>query len=162
MAQELAKKVEGLIKLKDEIDGKIAGLPTKADLQTIHDNYVTWIGLDEILRNYKPPRTPMPPSREGIAALQKADELDQKTDDLGSKISGLEREVGGKLSKDEFSARIEEAIKQRPPSSRTEQARQHFSETLQDLQDRIAALEGLCYNNAACACSRAGFFTYFV
>ncbi|KAL5268881.1 hypothetical protein ACHWQZ_G002645 [Mnemiopsis leidyi] len=141
LAQELAKKVEGLIKLKDEIDGKIAGLPTKADLQTIHDNYVTWIGLDEILRNYKPPRTPMPPSREGIAALQKADELDQKTDDLGSKISGLEREVGGKLSKDEFSARIEEAIKQRPPSSRTEQARQHFSETLQDLQDRIAALE---------------------
>jgi len=141
LAQELAKKVEGLIKLKDEIDGKIAGLPTRADITTIHENYVTWIGLDEILRNYKPPRTPVPPSREGIAALQKADELDQKTDDLGDKISGLEKEVIGKLDKDEFSARIEEAIKQRPPSSRTEQARQHFAETLQDLQDRIASLE---------------------
>jgi len=141
LAQELAKKVEGLIKLKDEIDGKIAGLPTRADIATIHENYVTWIGLDEILRNYKPPRTPVPPSREGIAALQKADELDQKTDDLGDKISGLEKDVIGKLDKDEFSARIEEAIKQRPPSSRTEQARLHFSETLQDLQDRLASLE---------------------
>lgn len=141
LAKELADKVEGLMKLKDEVDGKIATLPTREDIQMIHENYVTWIGLDEILRNYNPPRAPMPPSREGIAALQKADELDQKTDSLGDKISGLEREVGGKLSKDEFSARMEEAIKQRPPSSRTEQARQHFSETLQDLQDRIAALE---------------------
>jgi hypothetical protein len=130
------------MKLKDEVDGKIASLPTKDDIKTIHENYVTWIGLDEILRNYSPPRAPMPPSREGIAALQKADELDQKTDSLGDKISGLEKEVTGKLSKDEFSARMEEAIKQRPPSSRTEQARQHFSETLQDLQDRIASLEG--------------------
>jgi len=141
LAQELAKKVESLMKLKDEVDGKIASLPTKDDIKTIHENYVTWIGLDEILRNYSPPRAPMPPSREGIAALQKADELDQKTESLGDKISGLEKEVTGKLSKDEFSARMEEAIKQRPPSSRTEQARQHFSETLQDLQDRIASLE---------------------
>ncbi|XP_063684176.1 glutamine-rich protein 2-like isoform X3 [Bolinopsis microptera] len=141
LAQELAKKVEGLIKLKDEIDGKMAGLPTRADITNIQENYVSWIGLDEILRNYKPPRTPAPPSREGIAALQKADELDQKTDDLGDKISGLEKEVIGKLDKDEFAARIEDAIKQRPPSSRTEQARKHFTEALQDLQDRIAALE---------------------
>lgn len=93
LAQELAKKVEGLIKLKDEIDQKINTLPTKADIDNIQENYVSWIGLDEILRNYKPPRTPVPPSREGIAALQKADELDQKTDDLGNKISGLQQEV---------------------------------------------------------------------
>ena len=93
LAQELAKKVEGLMKLKDEIDSKINTLPTKSDIENIQENYVSWIGLDEILRNYKPPRTPVPPSREGIAALQKADELDQKTDDLGSKLTGLQQEV---------------------------------------------------------------------
>lgn len=143
MAQELAKKVEGLIKLKDEIDGKISVLPTKADIDAIHDNFVTWIGLDEILRNYKPPRTPVPPSREGIAALQKADELDQKTDDLGNKISGLQAEVKNKMDMEGLDAKIEEAFKQkRPPSSRTEMARLHFTEHLQTLQDRITALEG--------------------
>eukprot|EP00116_Pleurobrachia_bachei_P005538 sb/3465800/ len=143
LAQELAKKVEGLMKLKDEIDSKINTLPTKSDIENIQENYVSWIGLDEILRNYKPPRTPVPPSREGIAALQKADELDQKTDDLGSKLTGLQQEVIKKMDADIVDAKIEEAFKQkRPPSSRTELARQHFAETLQDLQDRLNKLEG--------------------
>ena len=39
-------------------------------------------------------------------------------------------------------AKIEEAFKQkRPASSRTELAKQHFSEALQDLHDRIDKLE---------------------
>jgi len=142
LAMELAKKVEGLISLKDEIDSKLSSLPSMDDIRNIHESYVTWIGLDEILRNYKPPRTPVPPSREGIAALQKAGELDQKTDDLGNKISGLEKEVQRKMDAEIVDSKIDEAIKQkRPPSSRTEMARARFTETLQELHDRILKLE---------------------
>lgn len=47
------------------------------------------------------------------------------------------------MDADIVDAKIEEAFKQkRPPSSRTELARQHFAETLQDLQDRLCKLEG--------------------
>ena len=47
------------------------------------------------------------------------------------------------MDTDEFEAKMEEAIKQkRPPSSRTEMARQRFTEAMQELADRLAALEG--------------------
>ena len=142
MAQELAKKVEGLMQLKDDIDGKLGALPTKADIDNIHELYVTWIGLDEILKAYKPPRSPVPPSREGVEALAKAGELDQKTHDLGDKLTGLEQEVKSKIDTEGLDQKIDEAIKQkRPPSSRTEMARTRFTEALQELQDRLNNLE---------------------
>ena len=85
----------------------------------------------------------MPPSREGIAALQKAGELDAKTDDLGNKLAGLSQEVKNKMDAEIVDAKIDEAIKQkRPPSSRTEMARARFTETLQEIEERIAKLEG--------------------
>ena len=53
LALELAKKVEGLISLKDEIDAKMAGLPTMADIQNIHESYVTWIGRFLFLQSFR-------------------------------------------------------------------------------------------------------------
>jgi len=142
LAQELAEKVKGLMALKDEIDGKLAGLPSMDDIENIKENFVTWIGLDEILRNYKPPRSPMPPSREGVEALARAGEIKEKTDELGNKIDELGKTVKTKVDTDEFEAKMEEAIKQkRPPSSRTEMARQRFTEAMQELAERIAMLE---------------------
>ena len=138
----MAKKVEGLLKLKDEIDDKILSLPTKQDIDNIHELYVTWIGLDEILKSYKPPRSPVPPSREGVEALQKAGLLEGKTDEMGKQLSGLEKEVKAKIDEEGLETKIEEAIKQkRPPSSRTEMARTRFTEALQELQDRLNYLE---------------------
>lgn len=142
LAQELAEKVKELMAMKAEIDGKLAGLPSMDDIENIKENFVTWIGLDEILRNYKPPRSPMPPSREGVEALARAGEIKEKTDELGNKIDELGRTVKTKVDTDEFEAKMEEAIKQkRPPSSRTEMARQRFTEAMQELADRLAALE---------------------
>jgi len=142
LAQELAEKVKGLMALKDEIDGKLASLPSMDDIENIKENFVTWIGLDEILRNYKPPRSPMPPSREGVEALARAGEIKEKTDELGNKIDELGKTVKTKVDTDEFEAKMEEAIKQkRPPSSRTEMARQRFTEAMQELAERIAMLE---------------------
>ena len=44
LAQELAKKVEGLATIRDEIEAKLGGLPPMADIKNIHESFVTWIG----------------------------------------------------------------------------------------------------------------------